>query len=274
MTARDFRAIIKLTNNEQWGFGVRDMRRMLKLQPKGCLVAVDGAKRIGLTTASCYGGELGWIGNVVVDRAYRNKGIASDLVQAAIRRLAHRRVRRVGLYSFPENQSMYERLGFETVGGFILLSILRGPLKRAGGNLKIPFSKILRFDRRAFGADRSKLLRCLMRDFPRSWAWIRRGTELCGYAIVKEYQDSSEIGPSICEKADRDTALALLKASKSLTRKWPLEISIPESNRTFLETAQSAGFRTLRKGLVMSFTELEKVDLGPQVLALGFLDKG
>jgi len=113
-----------------------------------------------------------------------------------------------------------------------------------------------------------------MRDFPRSWAWIHRGTELCGYAVVKEYQGSSEIGPSICEEADRDTASALLKKSKSLTRKWPLEISIPESNRMFLETAKSLRFRTLRKGLVMSFTKLEKVDLGPRILASGFLDKG
>jgi len=250
------------------------MRRMLKLQPKGCLVAVESAKRIGLTTTSCYGRELGWIGNVVVDKRYRNKGIGSGLVRAAIRHLTRRRVRRIGLYSFLENQPMYERLGFETVGQFILFSTARGPTEKVGRNLGIPFSQILGFDRRAFGADRSKLLRCLMRDFPRSWAWIHRGTELCGYAVVKEYQDSSEIGPSICEEAGRDTALALLKASESLTRKWPLEVSIPESNRTFLETAQSAGFRPLREGLVMSFTKLEKVDLGPQVLALGFLDKG
>lgn len=250
------------------------MRRMLRLQPKGCLVAVDGRKRIGLTTTSCYGRELGWIGNVVVDKAYRNKGIGSRLVRAAIRHLTHRRVKRIGLYSFPENQSMYERLDFETVGRFISLSSLRGPKNRVGRKLDIPFSEILRFDKGAFGADRSKLLRCLMRDFPRSWAWIRRGTELCGYAIVKEYQDSSEIGPSICEEADRGTALALLRASESLTRKWPLEISIPESNATFLETARSAGFRVLRKGLVMSFTKLEKASLGPQILALGFLDKG
>lgn len=274
MTTRDFRAIIKLTNNERWGFGARDMRRMLKLQPRGCLVAVDGANRIGLTTTSYYGRQLGWIGDVVVDKAYRNKGIASGLVRAAIRRLTHRRVKRIGLYSFPENQSMYERLGFETVGRFLILSILRGPMKRVSSNLEIPFSQILEFDRRAFGADRSKLLRSLMRDFPRSWAWIHRGTELRGYTVVKEYQDSSEIGPSICEEADRETALALLKASKSLTRRWPLEISIPESNRAFLEAAQSAGFRTLRNGLVMSFTKLGKVNLSPQILALGFLDKG
>jgi predicted N-acetyltransferase YhbS len=87
MTSRDFRAIIKLTDKEHWGFGVRDMRRMLKLQPTGCFVAVDGARRIGLTTTSCYGRELGWIGNVVVDKAYRNKGIGSSLVRAAIRHL-------------------------------------------------------------------------------------------------------------------------------------------------------------------------------------------
>jgi len=247
---------------------------MLELQPRGCLVAVESAKRIGLTTTSCYGRELGWIGNVVVDKGYRGKGIGSGLVRAAIRQLTRRRVRRIGLYSFPENQPMYERLGFETVGRFNLLSSVRGPMETVDRNLEIPFSQILGFDRRAFGADRSKLLRCLMRDFPRSWAWVHQGAELCGYAVVKEYQDSSEIGPSICEEADRGTTLALLRASESLTRKWPLEISIPESNATFLETARSAGFRVLRKGLVMSFTKLEKASLGPRILALGFLDKG
>ncbi len=273
MMTRDISAAIKLTNSEQWGFGARDFRRMHRLQPRGCFVAVDDGRLSGLTTTVSYGRELGWIGNVVVDKNHRRIGTGSSLVKAAIAYLTRSRVRRIGLNSFPENESMYERLGFETVDQFATLSTARGSLERTRRKLEIPFSQIARADRSAFCADRRKLLRCLLRDFPRSWAWTYRGTELSGYAVVKRYRGSSEIGPAICQENDRDTAIELLRSSLTLTTRWPLELSVPRSNKVFLEAARRTGFRVLRKGLVMSLTRLMRVKIASEVLGFGFLDK-
>mgnify|MGYP001088879183 CR=1 FL=1 len=274
LAAKDFGAIIRLTNKERWGFGVRDLKRMLSLEPKGCLVAILNGVPIGLTTAVSYGKMLGWIGNVVVDVKHRGAGVGSSLVESAIRHLLHLHVRKIGLFSYLENKSMYEQLNFRTTGGFARLSISRRARSPTSGNTEAPFRQILRLDKEAFGADRRRLLERLLREFPRSWAWILKGREVSGYSVVKQYQDSSEMGPSVCKQICLEDLATLFRSSLALARKWPLEVSIPESNPTGLETAARVGFRVERKGLVMSFADLGEIAVDPAIVAFGFLDKG
>jgi len=274
MKTTDFRSVIKLTNEERWGFGIRDLKRMMTLDPKGCLVAVLDGRPIGLTTTILYGRKLAWIGNVVVHRKHRGASIGTSLVQSAIRYLLRSHVKRIGLNSYPENRSMYERLNFITVDGFVRLSVSRRTRKPEGETKEVPFRQILRLDKHAFGADRTRLLQHLFREFPRGWTWILKGTEVSGYSIVKQYQDSSEIGPSVSQDMNQDTLARLLQSSIVLARKWPLELSIPESNRTVLETATRLGFRVERKGVVMSYADLDTITVSPATVAFGFLDKG
>ena len=114
----DFPSIIELTNEEEWGFGTSDLRRMKALQPKGCFVATVSGIPVGLTTTAAYGRRVGWIGNVVVSKQHRGAGIGSSLVQSGIRHLLRMRVRKIGLFAYPENEAMYKRLEFETTGSF------------------------------------------------------------------------------------------------------------------------------------------------------------
>jgi len=274
MKTADFRSIINLTNEEGWGFGIRDLKRMMTLEPKGCLVAVLHGRPIALTTTISYGKKLAWIGNVVVHRKHRGAGIGISVVQSAIAHVLRLHVKRIGLNSYPENESMYERLGFRTVDGFVRLSISRETGKPANENREVPFGQIVRLDKRAFGADRTRLLQCLLREFPRGWTWILKGAEVLGYSTVKRYQDSSEIGPSVSQDMNQDTVATLLQSSIALARKWPLELSIPESNRRVLETVTRLGFRLERRGVVMSYSDLDTITVSPATVAFGFLDKG
>ena len=270
----DFRSIVKLTDEERWDFGTRDLKRMMALQPKGCLVAIMSGQRVGLTTTIAYGRSVGWIGNVVVDRNHRGAGIGSSLVESAINYLRRMRVKAIELNSYPENEAMYRRLGFNTMGGFLRVSVSHSNANPTGGIGKAPFHQILRLDNRAFEADRSRLLRRLHREFPKSWTWISNDAGVSGYSLVKQYKDSSEIGPLICEPMNRGCVGALLRSSIALTKKWPLEMSVPESNPTVRETAMHLGFRVERKGVVMSYAKLKPVAIGRAIGAFGFLDKG
>ncbi len=274
MKASDLRSIVKLTAREHWGFRTSDLKRMMALELRGCLVATMGGGPIGLTTTISYGRDAGWIGNVVVNGKHRGVGIGSDLVQSAVKHLLRMHVKRIGLYSYPENEAMYKRLGFETRDGFATLSMSDGTDDFRKTTEKIPLRQILRLDKRAFGADRSKLLRRLHREFPDHWTWIVNEAGVSGYSIVKQYQDSSEIGPLICEQMNQESIAALIGSSITRTEKWPLEMSAPLSNPTVVETTERLGFRLVRKGIVMSYARLEPVVIAPAVGALGFLDKG
>jgi len=274
MRTTDFKALIKLTNEERWGFGVRDLRRMRALEPRGCLVAALDGRPIGLTTAISYGKRLGWIGNVVVARAHRSTGIGSSLVRTAVRHFLRSRVRSIALYSYLENKSMYIRLGFRTAGSFLRVAMSQRSPKRFTKRREVPFSEILKVDRHAFGADRSTLLRRLLNEFPRNWAWIADGSGVSGYALLKEYQDSSEIGPSVSERMNQEAVTKLLESALALARRWPVEMSVPESHQTVLETAIRMGFRVERKGIVMNIANPDRMKIGPAIVAFGFLDKG
>ena len=274
MRTTDFKALIKLTNEERWGFGVRDLRRMRALEPRGCLVAALDGRPIGLTTAISYGRRLGWIGNVVVARAHRNAGIGSSLVRTAVRHLLRSGVRSIALYSYLENKSMYERLGFRAAGSFLRVAMSQRSPKRITTRGQVPFSEILKLDRHAFGADRSTLLRRLLNEFPRSWVWTANGSGVSGYALVKEYQDSSEIGPSVSKRMNQEAVTKLLESALALARKRPVEMSVPESHQPVLETAIRAGFRVQRKGIVMNIANPDRMKVDPSIVAFGFLDKG
>ncbi len=273
MRTTDFRSISRLTDRERWGFGTRDLKRIMALQPKGCLVATACGRPVGLTTTIAYGKKLGWIGNVVVNSKHRGAGIGSRLVQSAVGHLLRMRVRRIGLNSYRENEAMYKRLGFKVIGGFASLSMAHRIEDSTEEIERTPFREILRLDKRAFGADRSILLRRLHREFPKYWAWIGNDAKVSGYSLVKQYRDSSEIGPLICEQMDQEHAVILLRSSIALANKWPLEMSVPGSNSIVMKTAERIGFRIERKGVVMSYTRLDPVVIGPAVGALGFLDK-
>ena len=273
MKTTDFRSIIKLTDQERWGFGTRDLRRMMALEPRGCLVAAIDGCPIGLTTTITYGRRVGWIGNVVVNQKHRGAGIGSRLVQLGITHLLGIHVKRIGLYSYVENEVMYERLGFNRTDSFATLSMPHGNEDHTRGVRKTPFHQILHLDKRASGADRSRLLRRLHREFPKYWAWIGNDAKVSGYSLVKQYRDSSEIGPLICEQMNQEHAVILLRSSIALANKWPLEMSVPGSNSIVMKTAERIGFRIERKGVVMSYARLDPVVIGPAVGALGFLDK-
>ena len=274
MKTTDFRSIIKLTDQERWGFGTRDLKRMMALEPRGCLVAAIDGCPIGLTTTITYGRRVGWIGNVVVNQKHRGAGIGSRLVQLGITHLLGIHVKRIGLYSYVENEVMYERLGFNRTDSFATLSMPHGNEDHTRGVRKTPFHQILHLDKRASGADRSRLLRRLHREFPKCWTWISNNARVSGYALVKPYHDSSEIGPLICEQPNQEHVATLLRSSITLADKWPLEISVPERSSIVMKTAESLGFRVERKGVVMSYARLDPVVFSPAVGALGFLDKG
>jgi len=270
----DLRPILRLTGEEDWGFGIRDLRRMRLLEPRGCLVAALDTRIIGFTTAISYGKKLGWVGNVVVQRSHRRKGVGSRLVASAIDHLRRSHVMSIALNSYPESQPMYERLGFVAFDGFVTLSMSIGAFQPAKRMERTPFRGILNLDKRAFGADRTRLLRSLFNEFPNAWAWIAETSNVVGYSLVKDYERSSEIGPAISEQRGEDAIATLLRFSISLARKWPLEVSVPESNETALRIAKSLGFEVQRRGVVMRLHDLREITINPAVVALGFLDKG
>ena len=73
MSAEDFAFAINITDQMNWDLTEADFAFMLRLEPEGCFVLLDGSEKVGIATTVSFG-ELGWFGNLIVQNDKRKKG--------------------------------------------------------------------------------------------------------------------------------------------------------------------------------------------------------
>lgn len=215
LSEADIPAAMDLKELAGWNQSDRDWRRLLEAEPQGCFAACIGDRMVATTTAITYGRTLAWIGMVLVDREYRRLGIATALVRQALGYLRAREVRTVKLDATPAGRTVYARLGFveET-----LIERWQGAAPRespttddvVGEVIKEEDeSRLLSLDVKAFGADRSRLLRSLVADScVQPLTVVAPDAQLRGYALAREGTKACYIGPLVA--TDKSAAVSLL----------------------------------------------------------------
>ena len=204
----DVAEAMRLKEGAGWNQTEEDWHRLLRLGPHGCFAATVGGRLVATTTTTSYGRALAWVGMVLVDSEFRRRGIATALVRAALDSLEAEGALAVKLDATPEGAHVYEGLGFEaelrierwmgTAGG--RTSESHTPVAAAPSQL---FDEIFELDRRAFGADRSELLRALADEACVTPSMRFKGGErLCGYALARRGSQAAYVGPVVAEEAE------------------------------------------------------------------------
>jgi ribosomal protein S18 acetylase RimI-like enzyme len=278
MQPADIPFAVRLTNEEKWGVTHTDLERLIRLNPRGCFVAYDGIRKLGITTTTAYGKKLAWIGNVIVHRNYRRRHIGRALVGQATLHLQKTGVQHIALYCYKEQMSFYEKLGFVRDKPFLRLRRNAANVGHLGkeSNLQRPplMVKLLAADMQAFGADRSKLIRAVLAD---DAGWIlgsSRGISSICYLMVKESTDECELGPWICLHPSRGEPSRMIRQALIRVGNVPAEVGCLLANRPAMRTLRMNGFRVIRQGYRMFFQERTKIGDDNAQYGLGFLDKG
>src|SRR5436190_22480309 len=111
MTGLDLPAADALRREVGWNQKPQDWRRLLRLEPNGCFLAMHKGFLAGTVTTTTYGTALAWIGMMLVHPDHRRMGIATRLINRALEYLKEREVRCVKLDATPAGQPLYEQLG-------------------------------------------------------------------------------------------------------------------------------------------------------------------
>ena len=163
----------------------------------------DDGRLVATAAALPYEGGFGWISMVLVDPAFRHRGLATVLIDhcvQALRESGHVPV----LDATPAGAEVYRRLGFQS--GFALD---RWEGDAAGALVAAPAADegtVLRLDRQATGLGRAALLRdFLHRDG--SAAWLT--DEADGFALARRGHRAWQLGPLAAP--DEPSALGLLQ---------------------------------------------------------------
>ena len=204
----DVAGAMRLKEAAGWNQTEEDWRRLLRLEPSGCLAGVLGGRLVATTTTTSYDRPLAWVGMVLVDPAFRRRGIAKALVRAALDRLEAEGVEAVKLDATPEGAPVYEGLGFEKE--LLIERWARGASTRASESGLFDNSaatqlreQVLEFDRRAFGADRSRLLQALAEDAcVEPSLRVGSGGGLRGYALARRGSRAAYVGPVVAEESE------------------------------------------------------------------------
>jgi len=254
----DIGEALRLKSQAGWNQTEGDWRRLLKLDPQGCFAASVDGQIVGTTTTTMYGRGLAWVGMVLVDQGFRRRGIATKLMRAALRHLDEMGVTTVKLDATPAGAPVYEALGFETE---LLIERWSGV---ACGGTDVPDevveaaepSLFFELDRRAFGADRTPLLKALFEDASdRPLACMTPGVgRLIGYVFTRPGTDAFYVGPLVA--TDPAAASKLLEAA--LCRLTGRRVFI-DLNTTFVgggEVLASRGFVRQRELIRMRYGEV------------------
>ena len=238
-----------------WNQTRRDWERFLSLAPGGCFLAMDDGRPAGTATTTVYRDDLAWIGMVLVEPAFRRRGIGTALLEAAIGHLRERaKVACIRLDATPQGRPLYEGLGF--LAEWDLRRWVRNaaptttPAAAPGPDPSLPDptgagetalrASSLALDRAVFGADRSLLLASLRTGsddvllLPDGSFGFRRAGERAHY-----------LGPVTAAS----TASGLALAEQLLSRcphDRPLFWDLPEANESASDLALRLGFEPAR----------------------------
>lgn len=237
----------RLKEQAGWNQTLADWRRLLRLQPEGCLLAEWEGRPAG-TVVVCGFGPVAWIAMMLVEESLRGRGLGRALMERALALAEELGAASVRLDATPLGQPLYERLGFAPdysltrYGG-----ALRGVDSPGQELLEVTADEAGQLDQPATGADRRRLLDALWEEQP-GWGVIRDG-EFAGYYTARPGSRATHLGPCV---ADAAAGPVLLGDAFRRFAGRPVFLDIPEPNAPANELAQAAGLAPQRRLLRMT----------------------
>lgn len=227
---QDIAIAAELSAEAGWNQTEDDWRMLLRLNPENCFGIETDGRLVSTATLACYGKQLGWIGMVLTNGAYRRRGFARRLLLHAVERADQLGIESLKLDATDQGQPLYEELGFR----------VEQPVERwwrpgheaSGAGLQP--AKLLNDDIEAYSADRSELLRALAER-------SRVQAQSDGFCFSRPGRVANYIGPCISRSVD--FARRSIQSCSGKESYWDL---LPQ-NQLARDLAAGLGFRPQRK---------------------------
>lgn len=192
---------LALSRQEHWPHRPEDWALALTISQG--LVAVDGASRVvGTALTTPYGDEAATINMVIVDPAWRGKGLGRRLMDGAMALAGGRPLR---LVATRDGLPLYERLGFRETGRVLQHQGECRPLPEPPSPDIVPAAAddraaIAGLDRLAFGADRGELIARIAEAG--RFLVLRSDGAVTGFSALRDFGRGRVIGPVVAPNLD------------------------------------------------------------------------
>ena len=239
---------VALSAQARWNQTADDWGTMLALgegfglvNPAGKIVATS----LALPFTS---GGFGWISMVLVSESHRRQGLATRLMQSAMRSLASRELTAI-LDATPAGREVYRLLGFEDTWGIERMQCLAAPKLPAAPPAAVrpmtdaDWAEVRALDAAAFCADRSDLIAALRARLPLAALVSESKGRINGFLLGRDGRLANDLGPCVADS--EATAIALLRAALEKVSA-PVFLDTPAQHAAVGAWLRSAGFTLQR----------------------------
>ena len=252
LTPEDLDSAFTLSSTAAWNQRLADWRMLLTLAPEGSFAALAEGRVVGTAIGVDYGG-FAWIAMMLVDPAYRGRGLGRRLLEAAMASVPPGRP--IRLDATPMGRPLYQAYGFEdevmltrhVADGSTHLRTSR-PHTFAPRDVRslapADLPLLAAQDAPVFGGNRRAVLEWALDGAPH-YARIAEGeAEPIHYCLGREGRLFDQIGPVV---AGNDAiAQALVSAALAAAGDRPILLDVFDARETFAYWLRTSGFRIQR----------------------------
>jgi GNAT superfamily N-acetyltransferase len=235
-----------------WNQTADDWLMLFRLAPSGSFGAEADGRIVGSAVGIDYA-SYGWIAMMLVDPAYRGRGVGGALLEAAMS--AIRAELPIRLDATPLGRPLYQRHGFEDESTLTryALTARRGPRQEHGspdqsaraqrltaGDLKV----VIERDMETSGRTRGQLLEWTFDRAPDYCHIIHAPDRIAQYCLGRRGRLFDQIGPVVAE--DDEVADALVSAALSAAGGRQVIVDAFDAHHAFAASLRRRGFEQQR----------------------------
>lgn len=246
MQLNDIGGGLKLSTTEGWNQTEKDWELLVENPDNVCMLAECGNKVIGTTTAINYSNQVAWIGMVLVDKEYRGQGVSKSLLTTIFKKLET--CKSVKLDATPAGQQVYKKFDFKDE--YLIARMTNSLMKNLSPDddsdiLPEPIQQkyiqeIITLDEITFGANRTQLIKHLVKEYPDKGMLLKRNDRITGFALGRHGNKYHQIGPVVASNS-ADARILITKALKKLANQ-PIVVDVLRDKEDLLHWLSSVGF--------------------------------
>jgi GNAT superfamily N-acetyltransferase len=252
LTLDDLDDSLRLSSTAGWNQQHADWQMLLTIAPTGSFGAIDHSNgQIVGTAIGIHYESFGWIAMMLVDPAYRGRGLGARLLEAAMNALpADIPIR---LDATPMGRPLYQRFGFadETMltrhvaAGADRRSVVGdGPVGErddAHPLERTSLNAVASRDRDIFGGNRRVVLEWALQRAPQYARVLQPVSGSPQYCFGRQGRLFDQIGPIVAD--DDDSARALLVAAMRAAGERAVVVDAFDEHKRFANWLRGCGFR-------------------------------
>jgi ribosomal protein S18 acetylase RimI-like enzyme len=274
MSIRDLDFVLSQTVREGWSSCRDDFEELIKHDSTGSFVGEINGEPIGMVCSVNYG-EIGFIGNLIVENKFRGHNYGRLLMEYAMKYLLNKGTMSIFLDAVPKAITLYEQLGFRKIAKSLRLesSFIGESPQNTRPMSDEDLKKVVSLDSLHFGDKRENFLQMRYSKHPELSFVLDDDDELLGYIMGSYSGQTLRVGPWVMHNHSPNSnnlLLALAEASSTNLMK----IGVLETNKDTLAILKKYGFKEMSFSWRMLYGKDTDATQSNHLYAIGGPDRG